>query len=148
MSNLVSYYTKKDASYFSNERDELIKLIDRSALRVLDIGCGTGATGRKLLETGKASWVTGIELVPEKGAIARSVLNEIRTGDIEHMTLNWSQSEFDCILFGDIIEHLWDPKGLLQRLRPLLKEDGIAVASIPNVSHLPVLGNLILRDDW
>ncbi|HEX8089198.1 MAG TPA: class I SAM-dependent methyltransferase [Blastocatellia bacterium] len=148
MPNLISFYEKKDTSYFGYPCEELIRLISGSGIRVLDVGCGAGATGNKLLQDGKAKWVTGIELVPEQGQIARSVLNEVCIGDIEEMPLRWSAGYFDCFVFGDFLEHARDPWGLLRRLRPLLADDGIVVASIPNVKHWPVIVNLILHDDW
>lgn len=148
MPNLVSFYERKDTSYFGYPCEELIQLIDGSGVRVLDVGCGTGATGGKLLRDGKAGWVTGIELVPEQGEIARSVLNEVCVGDIEEMPFHWGAGFFDCFVFGDVLEHVWDPWGLLRRLRPFLADDGVVVASIPNVKHWPVIANLILHDDW
>lgn len=148
MPDLVSLYQQKDTSYFGYPCEELAQLIDSPGMRVLDVGCGAGATGNKLLRDGKARWVTGIELVPEQGEIARSVLNEVCVGNIEEMTFKWSAGYFDCFVFGDVLEHVSDPWGLLRRLRPFLADDGIAVASIPNVKHWPVMLNLILHDDW
>jgi 2-polyprenyl-3-methyl-5-hydroxy-6-metoxy-1,4-benzoquinol methylase len=148
MPNLGTLYRQKDTSYYGYPCEELVQLIDSSGIRVLDVGCGAGATGSKLLRDGKARWVTGIELMPEQGEIARSVLNEVCIGDIEEMSFNWSAGYFDCFVFGDVLEHVGDPWALLRRLRPFLANNGIVVASIPNVKHWPVLLNLILHDDW
>lgn len=148
MADLTSLYKQKDAFYCSTPLYELIELVDRSEMRVLDVGCGIGHTGKVLLETRKAKWVTGIELVQEKAEIARSVLDEVYTGNIEDMRLDWSAGEFDCFVFGDVLEHVGDPWGLLRRLRPFLADNGIVVASIPNVKHWPVIANLIFHDDW
>lgn len=148
MADLLSLYQEKGDYYFSAQRDPLIELINRTGLRVLEVGCGVGTTSQRLLETGKAKWVTGIELVPERGEVARRALNEVHVGNIESMKLDWEISAFDCFVFGDVLEHLSDPWGLLRRLRPFLADDGIAVASIPNVKHLPVVSELILHDEW
>jgi 2-polyprenyl-3-methyl-5-hydroxy-6-metoxy-1,4-benzoquinol methylase len=148
MSNLIAHYKQKDATYFGYPCEDLVRLINRSGIRVLDVGCGAGATGNKLLLTGKAKWVTGIELVPEHGEIARSVLNEVCIGDIEEMAFHWEAGYFDCFVFGDVLEHVGDPWGLLRRLRHFLADDGIAVASIPNVKHWPIIADLIFHDDW
>ena len=82
---LSEAYEQKYEAYYQNPREDLVLVL---VLTVLDIGCGTGATGKRLLESGKAKWVTGIELVPEQGEIARSVLNEVYIGDINEMTFD------------------------------------------------------------
>lgn len=148
MTELSEAYKHKYEAYYQNPREDLVRLVTRTGLTVLEVGCGTGATGKRLLESGKAKWVTGIELVPEQGEIARSVLNEVYIGDINEMTFDWEPEHFDCFIFGDILEHLADPWGLLRRLRPILAASGIAVASIPNVRHWPVLADLMLHDEW
>ena len=148
MSGLLTLYKQKEASYFCNTCDDLAQLITGTDLRVLEIGCAAGATGKMLLETGKARWVTGIEYVPEYGEVARSVLNEVHIGNIEDMVFSWNEKYFDCFVFGDVLEHINDPWGLLKRLRPFLADDGIAVASIPNVKHWPIISDLIFHDDW
>jgi 2-polyprenyl-3-methyl-5-hydroxy-6-metoxy-1,4-benzoquinol methylase len=101
-----------------------------------------------LRDTGKASWVTGIELVPEMGEIARASLDEVRIGNVEDMEFEWEPGCFDCFLLGDVLEHIYNPWRLLRRLRPFLAADGIVVASIPNVRHWPVIAGLVLHDDW
>jgi len=146
--HLVSLYSQKDDLYFASPQVKIIDLIDRVGLKVLDFGCGSGETGKTLLATGKASWVTGIELVPETGAIARGVLNDVRVGNIEEMDFGWTANEFDCFLFGDVLEHLTNPWRLLRRLRSLLPKNGMLVASLPNVRHLPIMSSLFFHDQW
>lgn len=148
MSDLTSLYKQKDAYYFSTPRDQLIQLINRTGLRVLDVGCAAGNTGKSLLDSGKAKWVTGIEMVAESGEQAQSVLSEVYIGNVEDIIFDWEGREFDCFIFGDVLEHVSNPWGLLRRMRPLLAEDGIVVASIPNVKHWPVISNLMLHDEW
>src|SRR5205823_143462 len=52
----------------------------------------------------------------------------------------------DCILFGDILEHLIEPGSVLRRLKPLLKPDGIILCSIPNVQHHSMIAALLRSD--
>jgi len=141
-------YDRKDATYFSAERIDLVKLINRSGLKVLEIGCGEGDTGRALLEIGTARKLSGVEMVASRAERARTVFDDVRIGNVEEMEFDWEPGEFDCLVFGDVLEHLANPWGLLKRLRPFLADDGIAVASVPNVKHLSVVANLILRDEW
>lgn len=148
MPDLVSLYRLKDTAYFGYPFADLAELINGSDLRVLEVGCAAGATGKMLLETGKAKWVTGVEYVSEYGEVAQSVLNEVYIGDVERMPFDWDAKCFDCFLFGDVLEHLGDPWALLKRLRPFLADNGIVVASIPNVRHWPVIAELVFQDEW
>jgi 2-polyprenyl-3-methyl-5-hydroxy-6-metoxy-1,4-benzoquinol methylase len=145
---LSSFYESKPQDYFSNPRTELIALIDRNELNILEIGCGRGDTGKVLRETGKARSLTGVELVPEHARTAASIFDKVHVGSIEQMKFDWDAGTFDCIVLGDVLEHLVDPWELLKRLRTVLAGDGIVVASVPNVKHWPVIANLIMHDDW
>lgn len=148
MTDLLTLYEEKSDSYCSVARQPLIEMVNRSGLKVLDVGCNNGQTGRRLLELGKARWVTGIEFVSERGEAARAHLNEVYIGDVESMSFDWEAGSFDCFIFGDVLEHLSNPWHLLRRLKPFLATDGLVIASIPNVKHLPVLIDLLLRDEW
>lgn len=141
-------YTHKQADYFEMPRDNFFHLIEGNNLRVLDIGCGSGLLGKRLLESGTARWVTGIELIPEVAEIAQTRLSEALTGDIEKLPLDQYTATFDAIVCGDVIEHVIDPYGLLDRLRSLLTPGGYIAASIPNVKFLPVVFDLLAHDQW
>jgi 2-polyprenyl-3-methyl-5-hydroxy-6-metoxy-1,4-benzoquinol methylase len=148
MTDLLRLYQEKSDFYCSVPREPIIEIVNRTGLKVLDVGCSNGQTGKRLLELGKARWVTGIEFVPERGEAARAHLNEVYVGDVESMSFDWQAGAFDCFIFGDVLEHLSDPWQLLKRLQPFLATDGMIVASIPNVKHMPVLLDLLLRDEW
>ena len=68
-------------------------------------------------------------------------------GDIEKIDLPYNESSFDCILFADVLEHLVDPLSALLKVHHLLKEDGVVVASIPNVQFHGVIHKLI-EGNW
>lgn len=144
----ISAYEEKPPSYFCTPRQELIALIPGSGLRVLDIGCGSGATGAVLLGTGKAAWVSGCELLSRQAEKAAAVLSEVVVGDIAEMTIPWPPSSFDCIIAGDVLEHLADPWQVLARIRPLMRLDGVLMASLPNVRNWHVLFQLLVKDEW
>ena len=43
------------------------------------------------------------------------------------------EEEFDCLIFGDVLEHLVDPEDVLRRYRPLLAPGGVVLVSLPNI---------------
>ena len=42
---------------------------------------------------------------------------------------------YDIVLFADVLEHLFNPRSALEKVRPLIASSGCLLASIPNVTH-------------
>ena len=96
--------------------------------RVLDAGCGSGASLEALERRGYA--VTGLD-------ISRRVLERIdRVGRmLIEADLTRCQPRaiepFDAVLLLDVIEHLDDEKVVLRALSGLLRPGGLAIISVP-----------------
>lgn len=114
---------------------------------VLDLGCGSGAVGKTLRETGRAAELVGVELFEAAAAQAREFYSRVYTGDIEELQLSYHRS-FDYVLCGDILEHLKDPYSVVRRIRGWLKDDGYLICSVPNVRHWRIITNLMFRGAW
>jgi SAM-dependent methyltransferase len=84
--------------------------------------------------------VIGVELDAEAAQLATAFCERVLVGDAEELDLEaeLGGERFDAILFADVLEHLRDPAALLRRVRPLVREGGVVVASIPNVAHASV----------
>ena len=44
--------------------------------------------------------------------------------------------KFDVIIFSDVLEHLYDPVGIIKSYQSLLKEDGAMVVTVPNIANI------------
>ncbi|MBK6765083.1 MAG: glycosyltransferase [bacterium] len=142
----VEKQTLKPDYYYANARRNLAERVPRTARDVLDVGCGNGATGALIAQLTGAR-VTGIEIHPEVANVARQVLTEVHVLDVEADALPFAPHAFDCILFGDVLEHLIDPWNTLKKLMRHLKPSGCVIASLPNVRNLGVIGKL-LEGSW
>jgi len=141
---LVSAYEGKATAYFSNARADFVRLLPRdTTARVLEIGCGTGATGALALARGRAGHYVGIELMERAAAQAREVLNDVRVGDVERMDFDWQPAEFDALILSEVLEHLVEPGQLLRRLARFVRPGGMVLASSPNIAHWRVLRELV-----
>lgn len=134
--------------YYSIIRRDVIDIFPQRADRVLDVGCGTGVTSGWLKENGRCNWVAGIETHPEAARLAREKLDVVHVGNAEDIKLDIEPGTIDVVICADILEHMIDPWEYLSGLRPLLKEGGIIVASIPNVRYWKVSLGLALRSNW
>lgn len=102
---------------------------------VLDVGCASGYLADAL--NARGCTVSGIELDATVAEVARPKLDKLVVGDLEETSLAdaFAGSTFERIVFGDVLEHLSDPAGVLASAVEILADDGEIVISVPNVAH-------------
>lgn len=132
----------KDTAYFDHSRPELLERIPQSAARVLDVGCAAGRLG-ETLKRRQTCQVWGVERDTRVAQTAANRLDRIINVDAESLNGELRDVQFDCIVCGDVLEHLRDPQTFLQRARDWLSPDGRLIASLPNVRHHTVLRSLL-----
>ncbi len=148
MSSLADAYVGKDNTYFDAARRDIIEdLIPGRRLRVLEVGCGTGATGALAKQSGRVARYTGVELADAAAAQARLVLDEVVHGNVESLTLPFAPQSFDVVILSEVLEHLVDPWAVVKKLAPLLAPHGLLYASSPNIAHLSVV-RMLMRNRW
>ena len=111
---------------------------------VLEFGCSTGYVSKLMRD--RACTVTGIEIDGDAAESARKFCERVIVGDIEELGIRklFSEERFDVALFGDVLEHLKDPKAVLLVAKDLLKKGGFIVLSVPNIAHWSIKLNLLL----
>ncbi len=139
--------TARSGSQFAvNERPDIEALVPARTQALLDVGCGTGRLGASLKALGIPR-VVGVELNPVAAEEARAVLDEVVVADVERDDLPFEDASFDCIVYGDVLEHLTDPWTTLVRQRRLLAPAGTVIVSIPNVAYWRNVLNVV-RGRW
>lgn len=141
-------YEDKEPGYFGFLRKDIAPLLPPRAGRVLEIGCGSGATLAWLKSTGRADWTAGIELSPAAAAAAGERADLLFTGAVEDHLHRFEPGSLDLILCLDVLEHLVDPWQTVARLNRLLRPRGQVIVSLPNVRHHSVVLPLLLRGRW
>jgi 2-polyprenyl-3-methyl-5-hydroxy-6-metoxy-1,4-benzoquinol methylase len=131
--------------YFDAERWDMLAELDPPYGRVLDVGCGAGATGRALRAAG-AEQLVGVEPAASAAAVARDVFDTLHEGPVEEVLRSGSLTgRFDTILLYDVLEHLVDPAAVLTALRPLAAPGARVHISVPNARHWSLVRDLVLR---
>lgn len=133
------------SKYYAYPRKPLIDCIEKDSseeFSVLEIGCGLGATLLQLKYFFPNADVKGIELVEKVADIGANLL-KVRQGNIEASTFPFEEEKFDYIVFGDVLDHLYNPEEILKRMSRYLKEDGCFICSIPNLMHVSVMYSLL-----
>jgi len=111
--------------------------------RVLELGTGPGTVTRILHD--KGCKVTGVEMDPDTLATCAPFCERTLQANLED-PLWWQPLDgerFEVIICADVLEHLRDPRPLLEKLPVFLMEGGCVLMSLPNASHLTIVASLL-----
>ncbi len=134
------HYVYKRADPYSSHA-QIIRWVEQERpAKVLEIGTATGYLTSEMVKLGCS--VTGVEQDPAMAEIARPYCREMIVGDIETIDLS-TVGRFDAIVFGDVLEHLRNPREVLQKVHALLTPGGKVLMSLPNVANIWVRLNLL-----
>lgn len=139
-------YSEKSADYFGTVRRGAVGLLPERVGDVLDIGGGNGATSRHLLAEGRARSslvMDPFSTADDDGALRFSRGSADDPAQFEDM--REAGSQFDTLLFLDVLEHLYDPWSVLRSARSLLRPAGHVLISVPNARFVGLVVPLVLR---
>lgn len=148
MALVDSLYSSKEDGYFDSVRKEIKPLLPPNIDKVLEVGCGSGATLQWLKSEMGCSWVGGVELTMDAALKAKDQLDFFLEGDVEKIQLPIEAASLDLILCLDVLEHLVDPWMIVRSLSKLLKPGGVLIVSLPNIMHRSAMMPLLLNDRW
>ncbi|MGH7960476.1 MAG: class I SAM-dependent methyltransferase [Candidatus Binatia bacterium] len=139
-------YVHRYASMYEQPRPDLQRWVPRKARLILDVGCAAGAMGAAL-KARQFCQVVGIEADPLLIEAATKRLDRVLQTDVEAIAPATFTAEFDCIVCGDVLEHLRDPWSVIAKLATWLRSGGRLVATLPNVGHWAIVADL-LQGRW
>jgi SAM-dependent methyltransferase len=139
-------YVHRYGRMYEQLRPDLQAWVPAEAERILDIGCATGAFGAAI-QARQQCRVVGIELNPELATRAGQQLDHVLQQSVEDIPEATFAGEFDCIVCGDVLEHLRDPWTAIGKFSCWLKPHGRLIATMPNVGHWSIAADL-LRGRW
>jgi SAM-dependent methyltransferase len=142
------------SDYYNRVNVDLLRLIPPDAAVVLEAGCGTGVLAEAYRRINPRVSYIGVEKCAEAADTAQlsSRLDRVIIGDLEavepsELGLSEEQPSVDCLVFGDVLEHLVDPWTILRKFSRLVRTGGQILACIPNVQHYSMIVSL-LRGQW
>ena len=111
----------------------IASLVGGPGLRVLDLGCRTGALTQHYVEGNE---VVGVDV--DSAALQRTAERlgiETVWADVEE-GLPFDDGSFDVVVAGELLEHLADPAAAVASVRRVLRPGGRFVGSVPNAFRL------------
>jgi 2-polyprenyl-3-methyl-5-hydroxy-6-metoxy-1,4-benzoquinol methylase len=115
-------FNKKESiilGYFKNTKNKL---------SILDIGCGNGNFLISL--DSKKFEKNGVEINPQGIKICEENGINIYKKSIE--CIDFVEKKFDIITLWHVMEHLENPQIIFEKLRKIIKDDGILIFQVPN----------------
>ncbi|AFH50690.1 SAM-dependent methyltransferase [Ignavibacterium album JCM 16511] len=113
---------EKAESYFKRNEE----------VNFLDIGCGEGRT---LIEGLRRGWnVTGIDIVDNRIPEARTEKINFASG--KFLELELPENFYDFVYLDSVLEHVLQPVEYLNKIRNILKPNGILYIGVPNEDSL------------
>lgn len=136
--------------YYHTARREILPWLPSKVARMLDVGCGAGATTAAVKQARQVAWAGGVEYVPEVTAAAEKVLDRVWQGDAAAAPLEAEipQGSLDLVLCLDVLEHMADPWTMVRRLSKLIAPGGRLIVSVPNIRHWKFIWRLAMRGDF
>lgn len=138
VAELEEMYRLEDTYWwFVGRRRMLRRLLELHAptqrpLRILDAGCGTGATMRALEPLGE---VWGCDLSEEALAMSRERgAQHLRCCDVTG--LQFEDASFDAVVTADVLEHVPDDRRAVAEMARVLRPGGVLVAAVPAHRYL------------
>lgn len=112
--------------------------------RVLDLGCFIGLCSHHLALRGHQ--VVGVDVDENCIEIARRKHSHPKLS-FEHTDgrgLEFDDASFDCVLLLEVLEHSFNPRGLVAEIHRVLKPGGCLIVSVPNASSYHTLARSLL----
>lgn len=138
--------------YFGNVNPTLLDVVDPGARRICEFGCGSGALARAIRQRCPGVHYVGVEMMADQLAFAADALDVALARNLDAVA-DWSSDaelagalpagSFDHVIFGDVLEHLYDPEAALGQAAERLSIGGSALVCIPNAQHWSVFAQLV-----
>lgn len=123
---------------------DLLDFLPPGMKRVVEVGSSSGALARAYREANPGCEYIGIEIDPGYAAASERHCSRVIRGNIEQLDEQTFSELFpaDCWIFGDSLEHLYDPWALLARIRSHIGPEGRIAACVPNAQHWSLQASL------
>ena len=118
--------------------DERLRLVVELVLEqhpaaLLDAACGRGALLRHLKNVAPEIATTGSDISTDSVEYVRSNGINAAVANAEQ-EFPFADEQFDCVVFGEVLEHLVDPDKALLNISRVLRRGGALVLTTPNMA--------------
>lgn len=134
-----SHNRNKGFTIMEEERSAFLKKNIGTGKKILDIGCRNGVLTKNFAE-GNTIW--GVDIDPVALSEAKQLIGDKNPQNkffVMDLLADWSElqnEQFDVIVCGEVLEHLYFPEKVVEKVVKHLKPGGIFLGSVPNAFSL------------
>lgn len=126
--------TEKRFEYIHHQSREKARKFLRSNDRVLDYGCGTGTTSCELSD--RVNTIQGIDISAKMIELSKEKAETLGVSNVNFtqddiFSDQYAKESFDVIIAFNMLHTVPDPQRVIQRIRELLKPDGVFISVTP-----------------
>lgn len=115
----------EESDFWSKVKAKLVlKLVEGK--NILDVGCASGRLSKSLIDRGYN--VTAIDTDYKAVEISKKKGINSFVADISEWQ---TDQKFDCIILGDVLEHIQDDKEAIRKIYNMLNPNGCIVVNVP-----------------
>lgn len=114
---------------FADIEDWATRALGKPSLSILDVGCGFGHTLEYFKARGHS--VSGVEPSPEAVVHCQSLGLDVVQANVEDFLMTCTK-KFDLVVMYHVLEHVIDPKAVLQLCKRVMGEQSAIYVSTPN----------------
>lgn len=133
---------------YGNVRIEFAAYLERGPLRILDVGCSTGAGGQAIFDMARDDYV-GIDFTERYTTYASRMYPRGRFMTMDGRALQFEDERFDVVSFIGVLHHMDDEtaRRSLEEARRVLKPDGALLVAEPVFTANDLRSNCLLSID-
>ncbi len=134
---------QEERAHLDSRRIAWFEALTQRGSKMLDIGCGSGAFVACARDAGRDAY--GIDFNDQEISLGKTAFHLdgfLMTGQVLSMPDEWSG--FDLITMFEVIEHLPNPKQVIQEVHRRLKNGGYLVLSCPNERRWQPAGRIFV----
>jgi len=131
-------------AYYAMLNQKLLAAIP-AARKVLEVGCASGILGRRYKELHPGVCWHGVDIHETALAAAKQHLDRVWSADLDNDDFALD-NDYDCVVAGDVLEHLKAPERLLAAVRDSTTADARLVCCLPNDAHASIVERMLVGD--
>lgn len=139
----MSFIERLFDSVAQENRQTIFQMTEpNSKATVLDLGCGSGEFTREIATKVGTKKVCGIEFIEELAQLAEEKGIKVYRADLNNK-LPLEDEGFDFVCANQVIEHLYETDLFIKEIHRVLKPNGYAIVSTPNLASLHNITSLV-----
>ena len=131
-------FNKSDDSNLDNTlryRNSLNLICKYRPEKIFDTGCGSGVLGRMIKKVFPDTLLHGCDISKPALDKAENYYEMLWESNLDREDIPAKSSFYDLVTCSEVLEHIYDVNHVLMEIKRILKKNGIALLTVPNLTY-------------